>query len=157
MIRAASHFDITIIIEMLKHFRDNALIPELRVSGDEEHGRRVLTQLIAGAGIVLVAEQDNKTVGMLIAGKTPNIWDPKYITMNEVVYWVEPEYRGATHGYRLLKKYIEMCDKMITNGTIAAFTVGRMSDNKAINYGRFGFRQVEETWARSPGLTSQGA
>ena len=66
--------------------------------------------------------------------------------MNEIAYWVEPEHRGSTAGYRLLKEYVEVCDDMKDSGKIHNYTMSQL-DGQNLDYSRFGFRPVEQTWS----------
>jgi N-acetylglutamate synthase-like GNAT family acetyltransferase len=66
--------------------------------------------------------------------------------MNELCYWIEPEWRGGTSGYRLLTAYKEHCDKLKSQGLIEAYTISKMVNSPDLDYGRFGFKKLEETW-----------
>jgi GNAT superfamily N-acetyltransferase len=84
--------------------------------------------------------------GMLLAVRTPYLWDNNRFVMNEIAYWVEPEYRGGTVGYRLLKEYINQCDDLKDQGKITNYTISQM-EGQELNYSRFGFRPTEHTWS----------
>lgn len=147
-VRKATLHDIQDIYGMLLRFNSECMVPELQVEGCHSTITRVLTHLISGSGFVLVAQEDTQLVGMFIAAKISNTWDPRWVSMNELVYWVDPEHRNKLCGAKMLKWYIKHCDSMLAENKIKTYTVGRMSDNKAIDYGRWGFRQIEEKWIR---------
>ena len=107
---------------------------------------RVLTHILAGAGIALVAEKNDELVGMLIAYKVPFLWDNSKYIMNEIAYWVELEHRGGTAGYRLLKEYVKECEQMKDEAMIANYTISQM-EGQSLNYSRFGFKPIERTWS----------
>jgi len=107
---------------------------------------RVLTHILAGAGIALVAEKKDELVGMLIAYKVPFLWDNSKYIMNEIAYWVEHEHRGGTAGYRLLKEYVKECEQMKAKEMIANYTISQM-EGQTLNYSRFGFKPIEHTWS----------
>jgi N-acetylglutamate synthase-like GNAT family acetyltransferase len=101
---------------------------------------------LAGAGVIFVAEKNNQVIGMLAAVKNTSIWDPDLWVMNELCYWVEPEHRGGTAGYRLIKAYTEHCNQLRQQGEIEAYTISKMTNSPDLNYAKFGFEKQEENW-----------
>jgi L-amino acid N-acyltransferase YncA len=144
-IRHATKFDAEQIIEMLWHYHDSGTIEGLEVP-NESTALKILTMILAGAGIALVAEKNQKLVGMLLAFKAPFLWDNSKYTMNEIAYWVEPEHRGGTAGYRLLAQYIEYCDNQLDEGHISNYTMSQMN-GQDLNYSRFGLKPIETVWS----------
>lgn len=144
-IRLANKFDIPQLAEMLRHYRDSGAIKGLKVE-DETTGLKILTAIIVGMGVAIVSEKDNKLTGMLLAIKTPFMWDNTKLVMSEIAYWVEPEHRGSTAGYRLLSKYVEIADDLMQNGTIMNYTISQMAEQK-LDYSRFGLKPIETTWS----------
>ena len=148
MIRQANKFDVDAIIEMLKHYRENAPLEILKQANDEEYIRNLISQIIAGAGFILVAEKDGILIGMLIAAKIPNIWNPDAMQCSEVAYWVEPAYRGGTAAYRLIAGYVAECERLIEQDAIQFYTISKMRNSPNLKYDKFGFEPLEETWVR---------
>lgn len=148
MIRQANKYDIPAIIGMLKNYRDNAPIEILKAANNEEYINGLLFEIIAGAGFVLLAEKDTVPIGMLIAAKIPNIWNPQAIQCSEVAYWVEPEFRGGTAAYRLISAYMSKCEELKKQGVIEMFTVSKMSNSPDLKFHKFGFQKLEETWIK---------
>lgn len=146
MIRQANKFDIPAIIGMLKNYRNNAPIEVLKTANNEEYINGLLSEIIAGAGFILLAEKDNVPIGMLIAAKIPNVWNPQAIQCSEVAYWVEPEFRGGTAAYRLISAYIKKCDDLKQQGKIDFYTITKMSNSPDLKYNKFGFQKLEDTW-----------
>jgi len=144
-IRHATKYDANQIIEMLWHYHDSGTIEGLDVP-DESTALHILTMILAGAGVALVAEKDDGLVGMLLAFKAPFLWDHSKYTMNEIAYWVEPEHRGGTAGYRLLAQYVKECDELKDSGHITNYTMSQM-DGQTLNYSRFGLKPIETTWS----------
>lgn len=144
-IRQANKFDLPQLKQMLWNYHDSGSIRGLSVD-DEETGMKILTVILVGGGLALVSEKDNKLTGMLLAVKSPFLWDNKKLIMNEIAYWVEPEHRGSTAGYRLLKEYVEVCGDMKDSGKIHNYTMSQLSGQN-LDYSRFGFRPVEQTWS----------
>jgi hypothetical protein len=148
MIRLGKLDDIDVIIEMLTHYRAASPFDFHKTTTDET-AREILELVFNyGRGFVLLAEKDNKTVGMLIAIKNINIWNKNVMCLNELAYWLEPEYRGGTLGYRLIKKYQEIGDMMKSNGEITYYTISKMSTSPDLSYNKLGFEKIEETWNR---------
>lgn len=145
MIRKANKFDITRIIEMLWNYHDSGNIKGLSIDNDET-AARILTHILLGGGIAIVSEKNNKLTGMLLAIRVPFIWDANKSIMNEIAYWVEPEYRGGTAGYRLLSHYVEICNELKDEGKIHNFTMSQM-EGQTLDYSRFGFKPIEQTWS----------
>ena len=145
MIRRANKFDIPRIIEMLWNYHDHGNIPNLEIE-DDVTAKKILTTIIAGAGVALVSELNDELNGMLLAICNPYLWDANKLVMTEIAYWVEPEHRGSTAGYRLLKEYLKICDELKEQGRIQFCTMSQM-EGQELNYGKFGFRPIEQTWS----------
>lgn len=148
MIRQANKFDVPQIIEMLKQYRDDAPIEILKTANDQEYIERFLIDLIVGSGFILVAENEDKLIGMLIAGIVPNIWNPKVNQCSEIAYWVDPDFRGGTAAYRLIKSYVDECEKLYKSGRIQMITISKMVNSPDLKYQKFGFEKLEETWVK---------
>lgn len=145
MIKQMNKFDIPRVIEMLWNYHDSGSIPGLEIN-DDKSATQVLTVIIAGGGIGLLAEKDDELIGMLLALCVPYMWDKSKLVMTEIAYWVEPEHRGSTAGYRLLKEYLKICDEMKEQGRIHFCTMSQM-EGQELNYSKFGLRPVEHTWS----------
>jgi len=148
MIRKGNKFDIPFIVEMLKNYRDAAPLKVLNEANDKKYIEQLLFNFIVGSGFILLAEKDNVIIGIIIAGIIPNIWNPKVKQCSEIAYWVEPEFRGSTAGYRLLKSYIAECDKMMESGKIQMYTMSKMVNSPDLKYEKFGLSKLEETWVK---------
>jgi hypothetical protein len=146
MIRLANKFDMPKLIEMLWNYHDSGSIKGLDVE-NETTATKILSIIFAGGGIALISEKNNEPTGMLLAICTPFLWDNTKLVMNEIAYWVELEHRGSSAGYRLLKKYTEMCDEMKDNGRIVNYTLSQL-EGQQLDYSRFGFRPIEHTWSQ---------
>ena len=145
-IRFADVWDTEEIITMLDHYRQSSPLAFHKESG-EARARKILAQIFAGRGFILLSEEQFGITGMLIAIKNANIWDEEALMVNEVAYWVEPEHRGTSAGYRLIKAYQEHCDTMKESGEIKAYTISKMSTSPDLKYNRFGFEKIEEMWS----------
>ena len=148
MIRKASRHDIPALLDMLREYRQATPLEFLKDADDAEYVGHLLHELIAGKGVVFLAEQGGQAVGMMIAGVMPSIWSPKHLVLTEFAYWVAPEHRGGTAGYRLIKSYVHECEKMIASGKIQMFTISKMVNSPDLKYQKFGFEKLEETWVK---------
>ena len=146
MIRKASRHDIPLVLDMLRNYRNGTPLEFLKEADDAEYITSMLTELIAGRGVVLLAEQDGKTIGAMIAAVMPSIWSPKHQVLTEFAYWVEPEHRGGTAGYRLLAAYLEKAIQLKEEGRISHAFLSKMVNSPGLNYERMGFRKLEEFW-----------
>ena len=144
-IRQATKYDIDSIIEMLKNYRDVAPIPELHEANDREYVTRILNAILGGLGAIFVAD-NGKLVGMLISIKSNNLWHQRMIELHELAYWVEPEFRYTSAGYRLLKAYCDYGTELKQQGLISRYTVSKMINSPDLKYDRFGFIKLEEKW-----------
>ena len=145
-IRLANKWDTIDIIDMLKNYRSQTTWARLAKCDNELYIRTMLTHILAGAGCIFVAENKDGIVGMLVAIKNNSAWDPDLWLMQELCYWVEPEHRGTTAGYRLIKQYVEHCEQLKADGKIEAYTISKMVNSPDLNYSKFGFNKQEETW-----------
>lgn len=146
LIRNTSPFDVPAILDLLREYRTNMPYGFLQDADDAEYVTQMLTELMAGKGLVLVAEVNNKVIGVLVAGIMPSIWSPKHFLMTEFAYYVKQEHRGGTAGYRLLSRYLDEAIKLKDEGRITNFFISKMINSPDLNYGRYGFQKLEEFW-----------
>ena len=146
-IRTADRWDTPELIELLRHYRSATPWRRLAQCDNEAYIQTVLAHIFAGMGRVFVAEHEDTIVGMLIAIKNPNIWDPDLYLLDELAYWVEPEHRGSRAGYQLIRAYQKYAEELKTSGSIEAYTISKMSTSPDLNYGRLGFEKLEEKWS----------
>ena len=144
MIRQATKFDKTEIIEMMKQFRQEADLPEYMGEENEEYWNLLLDTILVGKGVVFLEERK----GLLMALIHPTIWNNKINTMQELAWYVKPEFRHTTVGYRLLKAYIEYGNELKEDGRIKFFSVSKMDTSPDIKYQKFGFRKKDENWIK---------
>jgi len=144
-IREATPVDLPQLLNMLRKYREQTPLDFLSEADNASYITQMLCEIMAGRGVVLVAEDDG-LMGMLIAGIHPSRWSPAHLLLTELAWWVEPKHRGGTAGHRLLKRYIEAGQKMKEQGRICNFFISKMSNSPNLDYGRFGFKYLEEFW-----------
>jgi N-acetylglutamate synthase-like GNAT family acetyltransferase len=142
MIRQATRHDKKQIIELMKLFRDESKIEYVKNLRDETYINKLLDTILAGAGIIFI--EDN--VGLIMALITPTIWCDKTMQMQELAWYVKPEKRNTSIGYRLLKKYVEHGKELKQQGRISIFAIAKMVTSPDIKYGKFGFTKLDENW-----------
>jgi len=142
MIRQATRQDKQQIIKMMKLFRAESNIVQYQGLNNEPYWNRLLDTILAGAGIIYL-END---VGLIMAIITPTIWCDKTLGMQELAWYVIPEKRNTSIGYRLLKKYVEYGNKLKQEGRIVMFSMTKMITSPDVKYNKFGFSKLEENW-----------
>lgn len=140
--RIATKYDKTQIIEMMKEFRKKADIAEYSGVDNVPYWNRLLDSILAGAGVVFI--EDGK--GLLMSVITHTIWCDKTFYMQELAWYVRPEYRHTTLGYKLLKKYIDYGKELKASGRIKFFCIAKLQSSPDIKYDRFGFRKLDDNW-----------
>jgi GNAT superfamily N-acetyltransferase len=65
-----------------------------------------------------------------------------------LAWYVKPEYRNTTIGYRLLKAYVEYGKQLKAQNRIKMFTITKMVTSPDIKYGKFGFTKLDENWVQ---------
>ncbi len=142
MIRKATKYDKTQLAEMLKMFRDESPIQQYKELNNYDYIYSLIDSIVAGRGVIFL--EDN--IGFIMAITTPTIWCDKTYAMYELAWYVKPEYRHKTIGYKLLKTYIDYANQLKQEGKIKLFTVTKMTTSPDFDYSRFGFKKIEENW-----------
>lgn len=142
MIRQANKYDKTAIIEMMKLFREEADFPELQEIDNEPYWNELLDRILAGQGVVFIDDEK----GLLMALITPTIWCNKTFAMHELAWYVKPEERNTTIGYRLFITYLNYAKKLKEEGRIKYFTMSKLDVSPNLKYEKYGFRKKDENW-----------
>jgi len=140
--RQATRHDKEHIIELMQQFRREADIEEYGNLDNEQYWHRLLDTILAGAGVVFIEEGK----GLLMALITHTVWCDKTFYMQELAWYVKPEYRNTTTGYKLLKRYVEYGKKLKDSGRIKFFCITKLPSSPDIKYDRFGFRKLDDNW-----------
>jgi hypothetical protein len=144
MIRTATKYDKTQIIEMMQLFRAESHIEQYKDLDNVEYWNQLLDNIFAGQGIIYI--EDN--VGLIMGLIVPTIWCNKTLVLHELAWYVKPEYRNTTTGYRLLKAYVEYGKQLKAQDRIKMFTITKMVTSPDIKYDRFGFTKIDENWVQ---------
>lgn len=142
MIRQANKYDKIEIIEMMQEFRKESAIPQFKNLHNPEYWDQMLAHIFAGQGVIFLAEGK----GLLMALMTPSLWCNKHFVLNELAWWVKPEFRGGIVGYKLLKTYIKFGEELKKENKILFYTLSKLSISPAIDYSKLGFVKLDENW-----------
>ena len=142
MIRKATKYDKIQIIEMMKLFRAESSIEQFQEIDNEPYWNRLLDNIIAGMGVVFI--EDKK--GLIMALISHTAWCDKTFQMYELAWYVKPEYRNTTVGYRLLKQYVDYGKQLKSEGRIKLFSIAKMVTSPDVKYNKFGFAKLDENW-----------
>jgi GNAT superfamily N-acetyltransferase len=142
MIRQATKYDKTQIIEMMQLFRAESHIEQYKDLDNVEYWNRLLDSIFSGQGIIYIEDG----IGLIMGVVMPTIWCDKTLVLNELAWYVKPEHRNTTVGYRLLKAYVDYGKQLKETGRIKMFTIAKMVTSPDLKYGRFGFSKLDEIW-----------
>jgi len=142
VIRQATKYDKIQLQEMMRTFRDESPIQQYRDIDNPEYFDSLVDSIIAGRGVIFI--EDN--VGFIMGLISPVIWCEKTLAMYELAWYVKPEYRHKTTGYKLLKSYIDYSKQLKEQGRIKLFTITKMISSPDFDYSKLGFQKIEENW-----------
>lgn len=147
MIRLANKFDLPEICRMLRDFRNQTPIPMMSQLDDDQYIAKIFNILINGGGLAIVSTNEDQTLnGMILGIINRSVWDPDLFILQEMVFWVDPEWRNTRVGYKLLKEYVEQSQELVDNGRISLYTMTKMINSPDLKLDRFGFKKTEEVW-----------
>lgn len=139
MIRQATKFDKPDICDMMRMFRAEADLPEY---ADIENIDHLLDPIFAGQGVIFLEEKK----GFLMAIILPAIWSNKILCMHELAWFVKPEERNTSLGYRLFVTYLNYGKQLKSEGRINYFTITKLDTSPDLRYSKYGFRKKDENW-----------
>ena len=128
--------------KMMKEFRDSADFIEILAADNVEYWHRLLDSIFAGAGKIFY--QEGK--GLLMCVILPTIWDDKMFALHELAWYVRPQHRDTSTGFRLFANYIAYGKQLKENGRIAYFTMTKLDTSPNLKYDKYGFRKKDENY-----------
>lgn len=147
-IRTATRSDFAGIIELLDHyFAESAYGFHVSESVDPEHASKILFQVLH-QGVVWLAEDDDRLVGLLAVVREPNIWFPAKISLRELMWYVHPDYRMTTAAGRLFLEYTRWAETELNSGRIEAYFMTAMATTTNIDLKKRGFRLAENLYVK---------
>ncbi len=145
-IRIATRYDIDVLVNMMRNYAAAGPVKLLHTNQNETHVRTFLTNIIMGAGVIWIGSRDEQPVGMLIAVRNPNLWNPELLYLQEVAWWVEPSARNTMIGARLLYAYRDYAIEAVDKNEIVGYTLSKMITSPELDYSKLGMNKLEETW-----------
>ncbi|HSG62696.1 MAG TPA: hypothetical protein VLA24_14805 [Pseudomonadales bacterium] len=147
MIRLATRYDIPRLLEIVEAYAYENPIKCLGKSHNHfpKYVEELLFSIIAGRGFIYI---DNNMRGAIIAIKQGNVWSPKVKELNELLWWVEPEYRNGTIGGRLWKAFDERAEEMLKAGDIDFVVTSISANGPLIDYTKRGYAPLGASFVR---------
>ncbi len=147
MIRRATRYDIPRLLEIVEAYAFENPITVLGkpVNHDPKYVESLLFGIIMGRGFVYI---DNHMRGAIIGIKNQNVWCPKVRELNELLWWVEPEYRNGTIGGRLWKAFDQEANQMLANGDVHCVITSVSASGPLIDYTKRGYKPVGASFVK---------
>ena len=147
MIRLATRYDIPRLLEIVEAYAYENPIKKLGEPNNHIpcYVEELLFGIIQGRGFIYI---DKYLRGAIIAYKTSNIWSPKVNELNELLWWVEPEYRNGTVGGRLWKAFDKRANEMLEAGQVDFVCTSISANGPLIDYTRRGYKPLGATFVR---------
>lgn len=146
MIRYAGIKDFDRIMELMVNFANSAPLECYHNPQYNYKGVQNFLATVINSGCIIVGERDGKIQGMLIAQICNDPWLPHIRTLKELAWWVEPEYRNTSLGYKILMKYIETGKKIKERGMIENFVLTNMTVSPDFDLSARGWRAIETNY-----------
>ena len=148
MIRLATRYDIPRLKEMVRQYAleepNIALFQDSNLH-DSDHVEHLLFNIIMGRGFVLV---DGYMRGCFIAVRSPNIWCPKVNELHQLMWWVEPDFRGILSG-RLWKAFDDMATKLLQESKVNLVFTSVNANSTLTDFTKRGYSAIEAKFFRS--------
>lgn len=147
MIRLATRYDIPRLLEIVEAYAYENPIKCLGKTHNHfpKYVEELLFSIIAGRGFIYI---DNNMRGAIVAIKQGNVWSPKLKELNELLWWVEPEYRNGTIGGRLWKAFDERAEAMLKAGDIDFVVTSISANGPLIDYTKRGYAPLGASFVR---------
>jgi hypothetical protein len=146
-IRLANKFDLpyyTALVHKIHNLDHNDKFMNIEL--DDVYLNKLFNSVIHGHGIALIAEHDNKQVGMTMSIISPNVWSPTTLSLHQVLLYIDENYRNTRAGYKLIAEYNELAEKMREENKIKFHTITASEPMFKIDFSRFGYEMIEKTW-----------
>lgn len=144
MIRQATKYDRQEVIELMLLFKQETGIRHLQEINNYSYWQNVFDSIVAGAGIIYLESGKGLAMGII----TPSIWCNKTLILHELAWYIKPEHRKTSLGYKLFKTYIDKAEELKQSGRISAYTMAKLFNSPDFDYARYGFNKLDETWIK---------
>ena len=147
MVSLATLQDINDIIRMLLSFGDASPISAFHNPVFNHRGvSHTITKFITDGVALVATDEDDRPVGMLLAMGVPDIWLPEIVTLREIAWWVDPEARSTSLGFRLFREYVKIGKQLVASGQVNNFVLTLLANSPAIDLEKRGFEAVETNY-----------
>lgn len=148
MIRFATFEDFDRIMEMMKNFANASPLQIYHNPIYNDRGiRNKLVQITQNGCIILGEDSEGVVQGMVIAVIEQDLWLPHIKVLREVAWWVEPNARKGTLGYRLIKKYMEIAQQLQDKNLINYATLATLPTSPLNDMTRWGWKNLQQHYA----------
>lgn len=103
-VRRATVSDVDVVVNGVDQYRDCVQHPGSGLVVNIEEARRYFTMALDNPLFVFLVAEDNSPgiiIGGILAAISPWQWNPSQFVMNEMIWWVFPEYRSGGYGVML--------------------------------------------------------
>ena len=146
MISHAQVSDIPKIIDLMVEFANAAPIADYHKPEPDPHRLGVLIGNFMRAGVVLVARADDQISGVFIAQIVGDIWLPEIRHLREVAWYVKPEYRNTSAGYRLLAEFTSVGKRLLESKLVNTVVLTTMVNSPDLKLTNRGWREIETNY-----------
>lgn len=145
IVRAATDDDIPSIVEMSRKFYATTAYAKWAPMSDAAVANTA--HMLIHDGVMLLAEDDGRTVGMVGLARLPFTFNPAMRIAAEVVWYVTPDAQGAGAGKALLAAIEPACTKLGVDA-IQMMTLATSPPQAAALYERMGFEHSESSFTK---------
>jgi hypothetical protein len=146
MIRYAKVNDIPSVIEMLVDFSKATPVEFLKHAQYNPKLVQFALLNVMRSGLILLSERDDQITGMLIAQVVNDQWMPHLRYLKELAWWVKPEYRNSTDGYRLLAEYNRIGRAQLEAKRVTAIQLTTLANKPIPGIEKMGWKAVEQNF-----------
>ena len=150
IIREANKYDLPYFIKLIEELASSKHIMRYNFEKlDHAHLNMIFSTIIAGAGTILVVEdeQTQELQGMAAGIINPHFFAPHIFIMTQIVLWVDEDIR-KTAGFKLMKAYEDKTDEYMKEGRIRYGVITASEPLFETIFGTFGSSMDEKCWLR---------
>lgn len=146
--RFATRSDIPAVVDLLLQFAAQARVG---FRSAEATDTQRLAQMVLSwqqHHYVRVALINNTVIGVLIAERGLDFWDPERSVLQERVWYVVPQHRGTRASARLWLAWQQDSTAYVDGHTVDAVIMSTQGSTSDFDPGRRGWRMIEQTWIK---------
>lgn len=147
MIRLATRADLNTVTDLLVEFLTNTAYNKHIEVIDRQHLAKIVFSVLHN-GYIWLYFNGEVAVGMLVAVREQNVWQPTKTSLRELVWYVRDEYRKTIGSGRLFIKFCEQGEQLMTEKKIDGYFTTRMSSTQDYDLESRGFRLTEKLYLK---------